>query len=124
MEEIGDDDPLMERIIGCAFNVINTLGAGFLEKVYENALAHELRKAGFQVEQQKAVRVFYDDIPVGEYDCDLLVDGSVILELKTAKAIDDTHFYQALNYLRGTRLKKCLILNFGTPRLGIKRVCL
>ena len=122
MDDYEDNDPLTEMIIGCAYAVLNTLGTGFLEKVHENALAHELRKAGLEVKQQFPVNVFYDNEKVGDYYCDLLVNGLVILELKTTKAIDESHVAQSLNYLKATRLKKCLILNFGTPRLGIKRV--
>jgi len=113
-----------ERIIGCAYTVQNVLGVGFLEKVYENALAHELRKAGLRVEQQKPLRVLYDSVVVGEYAADLVVDESVIVELKAAKAIDEIHEAQMLNYLKATGVKIGLILNFGTPRLGIKRMIL
>ena len=114
-----------ERIIGCAYTVQNVLGVGFLEKVYENALAHELRKAGdLRVEQQKPLRVVYDGIVVGEYAADLVVGDSVIVELKAAKAIDEIHEAQMLNYLKATGVKVGLILNFGTPTLGIKRMIL
>ena len=81
-------EQLTERIIGCAYTVANTLGNGFLERVYENALAHELKKQYLQVEQQKAIPVYYDQIVVGEYVADLLVEGSVLVELKAAKDID------------------------------------
>ena len=110
------------RIIGCAIRVSGALGCGFLEKLYEAALAHELRKAGFAVAQQRPFSVFYDGIVVGEYRADLVVDESVILEVKAAKAIDPTHEAQLLNYLRAAGLRMGLILNFGTPRLGIKRM--
>ena len=113
-----------ERIIGCAYTLQNALGVGFLEKVYENALAHELRKAGLRVEQQKPLRVMYDGVVVGEYAADLVVDDSIIVELKAAKAIDEIHEAQMLNYLKATGVKVGLILNFGTPRLGIKRMIL
>jgi GxxExxY protein len=113
---------MTETIIGCAFRVANGLGVGFLEKVYENALFHELRKAGLQVEQQKAIQVEYDGVIVGNYVADLLVENEVIVELKAVKSIDDIHLAQCLNYLHATGLKVALILNFGTPRLGVKRV--
>src|SRR4030095_1931912 len=103
------------RIIGCAIRVSGALGCGFLEKLYEAALAHELRKAGFAVAQQRPFSVFYDGIVVGEYRADLVVDESVILEVKAAKAIDPTHEAQLLNYLRAAGLRIGLILNFGTP---------
>ena len=119
-----DTDRITERIIGCAFTVSNTLGAGFLEKVYENALVIELRGAGLYVEQQKAMQVYYREQVVGEYLADILVNGVVILELKAAQAIADAHQAQLLNYLRATGLRLGLILNFGSPRLGIKRMIL
>ncbi len=110
------------RIIGAAFRISCTLGAGFLEKVYENALVHELRKAGLVVEAQRAFSVTYDSVVIGEYRADLVVSEQVIVEIKAARAIDVTHIAQLVNYLRATRRRVGLILNFGTPRLGIKRV--
>jgi GxxExxY protein len=112
---------LTEKIIGCAFKVHNTLGCGFLEKVYENALAHELRKNSLSVEQQKPIQVIYDEIVVGEYIADILVESAVILELKAIKAIDKIHEAQLLNYLKATGLNLGLILNFGQPKLQIRR---
>src|SRR5688500_14627357 len=112
---------LTEKIIGCVYRVSNELGCGFLEKVYENALAHELRKAGLFVESQKAINVIYDGIVVGEYFADLLVEGVVVLELKAVKACDDVHSAQCLNYLKATGLSICLLSNFGKPKVEIKR---
>ena len=100
----------------------NTLGAGFLERVYENALAHELRKAGSVVEQQKGIVVRYDGIVVGEYVADLVLDQKVIVEVKTAKALDNSHVAQCLNYLRATGMKVSLLINFGQPKVEVKRV--
>src|SRR5262245_37394184 len=94
---------ISERIIGCAFTVGNALGHGFLERVYENALAHELRKSGLAVIQQRAIDVRYDGIVVGEYVVDLLVDGQVLVEIKAVRALDDVHSAQCLNYLKATR---------------------
>ena len=113
---------ISERIIGGAFTVANTLGAGFLEKVYENALAHELRTRGLPVAQQHGVAVRYNDIVVGEYTADLVVDGSVIVELKAVRALDNVHRAQCMNYLRASGLRLCLLLNFGSPRLEIARI--
>ena len=113
---------LTERIIGCAYNVSNTLGHGFLEKVYENALAHELNKAGINAEQQKAIEVQYDGVVVGEFVADLLVEESAIVELKAAKHLEDAHTAQCLNYLKATGLKLCLLLNFGKPKVEVKRL--
>jgi GxxExxY protein len=113
---------LSGRVIGCAFTVLNTLGAGFLEKVYENALAIEMHAAGLAIVQQYGVRVLYNDMLVGEYFPDLLVEDVLLVELKTVKALDDTHRMQCTNYLKATGLRLCLLLNFGKPRLEIKRV--
>ncbi len=115
-------DPISERIIGCAFRVMNTLGSGFLEKVYENALAHDLRKAGLHVSQQHAITVRYDGVTVGEYAADLLVEGTIVVELKAVKALDRVHAAQSINYLKATGLRVCLLLNFGKPRLEIQRI--
>ncbi|MBP8963713.1 MAG: GxxExxY protein [Opitutaceae bacterium] len=115
-------DPLTQRVIGSAFTVYNTLGYGFLEKVYENALVHELRKAGLHITQQKPFPVFYDGINVGDYVADLLVGESLIVELKSAKAIDDSHIAQCLNYLKAARLRHGLLLNFGPQRVEIRRL--
>ena len=115
---------LTERIIGCSFKVSNALGCGFLEKVYENALAHELRKAGFQVEQQKRVEVFYDEALVGSYDADIVVNQVLIIEVKALRALDEAHTAQTLNYLKGTGLRLGLLINFGAPKVEVKRVAL
>ena len=108
-------------IIGCAYKVSNGLGCGFLEKVYENALAHEMRKAGLTVEQQKPIVVQYDGVVVGEYVADLVVEGAVLIELKVCKAFDEIHEAQCLNYLKATGFPICLSLNFGRPKVEIKR---
>ena len=113
---------ITERIIGRAFTVSSTLGVGFLEKVYENALAHELRKAGLRVSQQHPTRVYYDGIVVGNYIADLVVEDRVVVELKAVKELTDIHMAQCLNYLKATGLKICLLLNFGQPRVEIKRI--
>ena len=117
-------DALTHKIIGCAYTVSNVLGNGFLEKVYENALAYELRKAGLKVAQQHAVQVFYEGVVVGDYVADLIVEEEILIELKAVKALDDVHLAQRLNYLKATGLKLCLLLNFGTPRIEVKRIIL
>jgi GxxExxY protein len=122
--EANPHDPLTEKIIGCAYTVLNTLGCGFLEKVYENALAHELRKAGLSLQQQKVITVRYDGVVVGDYAADMVVEEQVLVELKAVKAFDDIHMAQCLNYLKATGLHACLLLNFGCTRLGIKRISL
>jgi GxxExxY protein len=118
------DDRVTERAIGCAMIVSNKLGIGFAEKTYERALVLELGKTGLRVDQQKTFRVLYDGVPIGDHAIDLLVNETVILELKAARAIDSSHQAQLLNYLRVTGLRTGLILNFGTTKLGIKRMVL
>jgi len=108
---------ITELITGCAFKVSNTFGFGFLEKVYENSLALELRKSKLNVEQQKAIDVFYDGDIVGNFFADLLIEDTVIVELKHAKGLDPAHKAQGLNYLKETGKKLCLLINFGTPRI-------
>jgi GxxExxY protein len=112
---------ITEKIIGCAFEVSNGLGCGFLEKPYENALVHLLRKAGLFVEQQVPIKIWFDGVVVGEYIADLVVERSVLLELKAVKAFDDIHAAQCLNYLKATRYPLCLLLNFGRPKLQYRR---
>ena len=115
-------DMITEKIIGCCYTVATVLGNGFLEKVYENALAHELLKSGLQVFQQHPIKVMYDNVEVGDYVADLLVENSVIVELKAVKALDNIHRAQCLNYLKATGITVCLLVNFGTPKIEIKRV--
>ena len=112
---------ISRKIIGCAFQVHNTLGCGFLERVYENALVMELRKERLKVVQQAPIKVYYEGEVIGDYIADILVEEEIIIEIKAVKAIDEIHEAQLLNYLKATRLKLGLILNFGTPKLEIKR---
>ena len=111
-----------EKVIGCAYTVANTLGPGFLEKVYENALCLELAKAGVKVEQQKAIQVKYKNVIVGDYVADIMVDNSVLIELKAQNKLDETYQAQCINYLKATQLNVCLLLNFGKPRIEVKRI--
>ena len=104
---------LTNAIISTFYFVYNSLGFGFLEKVYENALAHELRKRGHRVVQQAKITVYYDQVVVGEYYADLLVDDLVILEIKAAVSIAEEHEIQLLNYLKATDYEVGLLLNFG-----------
>ncbi|MCZ7381005.1 MAG: GxxExxY protein [Candidatus Methanoperedens sp.] len=113
---------LSEKIIGAAFEVSNVLGAGFLEKVYENALNVELNLRGVKIFQQAPLKVYYKNELVGDYIADILVENKVIIELKTVKEFDDIHLAQCLNYLRITGLKLCLLINFSKPRVEIKRI--
>jgi GxxExxY protein len=124
--QMNTDEPrlneITEIIIKCVYRVANTLGNGFLEKVYENALAYDLRKTGFLVEQQKGIQVRYDGVVVGDYMADILVQNTVLVELKAVKTLDNIHVAQCLNYLKATGFKVCLFLNFGTPRVQIRRL--
>ena len=123
-EELDRYNPITEKIIGCAYTVSNILGSGFLEKVYENALAHELIKAGLKVQQQVPIQVLYDGLVVGYYLADLLVEDCVLVELKAIQGLEDVHKAQCINYLKATGLRLCLLLNFGTTRVEIKRIAL
>ena len=113
---------ITETIIGCAYAVSNTLGSGFLEKVYENSLAIEIRKAGLQVQQQHGIQVYYSGAVVGEYIADLVVENQVLVELKAVKELDLVHMAQCMNYLKATSLKVCLLINFGRPKIQVKRI--
>jgi GxxExxY protein len=113
---------ITEKVIGCAFTVGNKLGCGFLEKVYENALVYELRKSGLRVKQQFEINIYYDGIIVGEYAADLLVEGCVLVELKALRTMGDKEIAQCLNYLKATKLTLCLLINFGNPRVEVKRI--
>lgn len=115
------NEELTEKIIGSAFDVANSLGCGFLEKVYENALALDLREKGFCVKQQYPIEVYYKEHVVGEYIADLLVNDEIIIELKATKEIADIHKAQVINYLRATGIKVGLLLNFGNPKLEFRR---
>jgi GxxExxY protein len=104
---------ITNKIICAFYNVYNALGHGFLEKVYENALAIELKKFDLSVTQQHSAKVFYDGIEVGDYFADIVVNGLVIVELKSAEALKKEHFAQLTNYLKATDMEVGLLLNFG-----------
>ena len=112
------------EVVAAAIQVWKTLGYGFLEKVYENALCFELRKRGIVFEQQKQVKVKYEGQIIGDYVADIIVDGKIILELKSAKAIDGSHIAQTLNYLKATGLRLGILLNFGPSKMENKRIIL
>jgi GxxExxY protein len=109
-----------ELIIQAFYAVYNALGYGFLEKLYQNALAIELRKLGLDVIQEARIAVYYDGEVIGEYFADLLVAGTVIVELKAVKRLTEEHKAQLLNYLKATPYEVGLLLNFG-PKPEIKR---
>lgn len=110
------------EIVGAAIRVWKTLGYGFLEKVYENALVIELRKHDFRVQQQTPVKVHYEGQIVGDYVADIVVNDAILLEIKSAQLIADEHVAQTLNYLKATGIRLGIILNFGPERLDHKRL--
>ena len=104
---------LTSKIIKAFYQVNNSLGFGFLEKVYENAMHIELNRMNLKVEKQKSIRVFYDGHEVGDYYADLIVNDLIIVELKAADALCEEHESQLINYLRATKVEVGLLLNFG-----------
>lgn len=102
-----------DEVIGAFYKVYRSLGYGFLERVYQNALFFELLKRGFKCEAQHPIKVYYEDQLVGEYIADIIVNGHIILELKAVKELCPEHESQLLNYLKATRMEVGLLLNFG-----------
>jgi GxxExxY protein len=116
-----EDEELTKKIIGCAMKVHSPLGPGFLESVYQKALAHELRKAVLKVECERPIAVHYDGVIVGDFSADMLVEGRVLPELKANQALAPANEVQLVNYLTATGLEVGLLLNFGRERLEFKR---
>lgn len=112
---------LTEKIIGCAYKVYNTLGFGFLESVYENALTIELQKTGLKVEKQKQIKVFYEGEVVGNFRADIIVNDLIVLELKSVESILKEFEVQLVNYLVATIKPVGLLLNFGPKKVEVKR---
>jgi GxxExxY protein len=121
IEEVSETYDLCGQIIGLAMRVHSTLGPGFLESVYQNALVWELRKSGFKSEAQKPISVQYDGQIVGAFAADLLVNDSVIVEVKAIQTLAKAHEVQLVNYLAATGLNEGLLLNFGAERLEFKK---
>ena len=117
-----EENFITEKIIGAAYKVARTLGYVFLEKVYENAMVLELRKIGLMLKNQFPISVFYEGKVIGEYFADLFVESSVIVELKTVSEIAPIHKAQLLNYLRATKIKTGLLINFGASKVEVKRL--
>jgi GxxExxY protein len=117
-------DPLTQAVIGAAFEVANVMGRGFLEAVYRKALTHELRSRGVPVREEVEFKIDYKGASVGRYVADMIVADGLIVEIKAVDAIISAHVGQTLNYLRASGLNTGLILNFGSSRLGFKRVTL
>lgn len=112
---------MTEKIIGCAYTVYNKMGFGYLESVYEKCLLVELKKAGLEAEAQHPINVFYDGELVGEFFADVVVEDSVILELKSVRRAIQAHEVQLVNYLTATRKEVGLVLNFGPDKVDVKR---
>lgn len=112
---------ITEQIIKMFYKVYNTLGYGFLEKVYENAMFYELNKNGFVCEKQKRLDVFYEDQKVGVYFPDIIVNDKIIIELKANETLAEANEFQLINYLKATDIELGLLLNFGkTPEIKRK----
>ncbi len=112
------------RILEAAIEVHRVIGPGFLEQIYEEALAHEFELRGIKYERQKQISVTYKDIIAGEHRLDFLVEGEVVVELKAVKELDDVHMAQTMSYLKATNKRVGLLINFAKPRLidGVKRI--
>ena len=119
-----DINELTYAINGAVFEVNKVLGAGFLEKVYENALLLELKSRGLKANSQVPIKVYYKDEVVGEYTADILVEEDVIIELKTVERLDKIHEAQLLNYLRATGIKVGILVNFKHVKAEVKRMVL
>lgn len=116
-----ENDSLTQKIIGLRFEVHNELGAGFIEKVYENALRIAFEQEGLNVRHQEPILVHFRGQVVGEYIADLIVNGSVLIELKAVKRHLPEHQSQLINYLKATDIEIGLLINFATPRLDVRR---
>lgn len=116
-----EHEELTQRIIGCAMTVHRTLGPGFLESVYQNALAHELQKCGLGVACEKKIKVNYDGVVVGDFSADMLIHDTVLIENKAVQALSPAHEVQLVNYLTATGIDVGLLLNFGSQRMEFKR---
>ena len=121
IKEVPDCYDLAGKVIGFAMKVHSKLGPGFLESVYQNALAGELRRAGMKVEAEKPISVFYEGDVVGAFVADLLVNDALIVETKAIQALAKAHEVQIVNYLVATRINEGLLLNFGATRLEFKK---
>ena len=113
-------EEITDKIIKAFYTVYNTLGYGFLEKVYENAMLIELQKCGFTIDNQEKLNAYYEDLIVGEYYADIIVENKVIIEIKVCDKLSNNHEAQLLNYLKATKIEVGLLLNFG-PKAEIKR---
>ena len=119
--QILQHEEITKLVIGCAFEVINELGVGFLESVYEKALLVALRQKNLAVTSQQPIKVMFRNQCVGEFFADLFVEEKVIVELKAVKALAPEHQAQIINYLKATGIEVGLLINFGNPKLEYQR---
>jgi GxxExxY protein len=117
-----DTDDLTGSVLNAIFEVANTLGAGFLEKVYQRALLKELKLIGLQASAEVSFPVIYKGRPVGQYYADIIVENTVVIELKCVDRLAKEHMAQCLNYLRASNLEVCLLVNFQNPKVEWKRI--
>lgn len=110
------------KVIGAAFEVHKVLGCGFLEAVYEEALAREMRLRGIQFERQKPLEILYKGEPIKEYVCDFLVEGKIVVELKAIRRLSEVEEAITLNYLKASSIRVGLLFNFGEPSLKYQRL--
>ena len=113
---------ITDKIIKAFYNVYNSLGYGFLEKVYENAMMIELRKMDLQVQKQVPIKVYYEEQLVGQYYADIMVEETIIVELKAAEGLCEEHEFQLINYLKATELEIGLLMNFGKTPLFKRKI--
>ena len=124
LHQVLTDAALTERVLAAAFEVSNTLGAGFLEKVYERALLKELTLQGLQATSQAPYTVLYKGENVGQYLADIIVENTLVVELKSADTLTSQHTAQCLNYLKASNLRVCLLINFQNLKVEWKRIVL
>jgi GxxExxY protein len=116
-----EKEDITHKIIGAAYKVFNTLGFGFLESIYHKALLIELHKAGLKVESEKALKVYYNDIVIGDFSIDIFVEDAVVIELKSVENLSKAHEVQLVNYLNGLEKEIGLLINFGPSGVDVKR---
>lgn len=114
-------EELTHQIIGCAYQVYNILGFGFLESIYKKAMVIELNKINLKVEQEKPLKIYYDNQVIGDFYLDLLVEEKIIVELKSVQNLVKEHEVQLVNYLNGLQIEIGLLINFGLDGVEIKR---
>jgi len=114
-------DQLTQKVIGCAFSVYNKMGFGYLESVYEKCLAIEFRKENIKAEFQKPICVYYENQNVGDFITDILVENTIIVELKSVTRLNKIHEAQLVNYLTATGIENGLLINFGKQKVEVKR---